>query len=104
MTVILIGGLGLRAIDLCAKMLRSGQHFMAVHKANAKILQAQMKLRAPDYVPGLWTVPTASITTLRLPDLSQAALWISVLATVGALTMLMFSFGDTLFKWLASTV
>lgn len=84
-TVIVIGLVGFRSILTCNNMLKSGRRFMASHKATLKILQAQLSLRTSDYIPGIWCVPTTSITVRTLPDLGTVSLAISGIGSTAAL-------------------
>ncbi len=55
---------GTAILLLISVTLESGIYFMHSHKQVLRILEAQMRLAFPDFVPLLWKVPARSSTTL----------------------------------------
>jgi len=89
--VVVLAAVGFLSINMLIKMIDSGRVFMATHKGNAKIMEAQLRMRNPNYIPIIWGVPAVSNTVRFLKYLPRWALFISVIAPTLTILILLLS-------------
>lgn len=79
-TLFAVAALGVFAVDSGRRALESGRYFMAVHKATARTLEAQIRAISPSFLPAISAVPGSSKTSAILRSLPRQALFISCAA------------------------